>query len=108
MDMGMDADNGAAMPSRPMAEAKVADVAGNVHDRLIYLFDNLNQRAYYLELLEQKKPQDGMTYPRLQFEHSPAPDQYDPEANEESGSIFDEMMGEYNDFEGDDNYDDEY
>ena len=44
-----------------MAEAKVADVAGNVHDRLIYLFDNLNQRAYYLELLEQKKPQDGMT-----------------------------------------------
>ena len=49
-----------------------------------------------------------MTYPRLQFEHSPAPDQYDPEANEESGSIFDEMMGEYNDFEGDDNYDDEY
>ena len=41
-------------------------------------------------------------------EHSPAPDQYDPEANEESGSIFDEMMGEYNDFEGDDNYDDEY
>lgn len=108
MDMGMDAGGEAAMPSRPMAEAKVADVAGNVHDRLIYLFDNLNQRAYYLELLEQKKPQDGMTYPRLQFEHSPAPDQYDPEANEESGSIFDEMMGEYNDFEGDDNYDDEY
>lgn len=106
MDMGLAAD--ATMPSTPMAEARVCDVMHNLHDRLIYLFDNINQRAYYLELVEAKKPQDGMTYPRLQFEHSPAPDQYDPEANEQSDSIFDEMMGEYNDFEGDDNYDDEY
>ena len=61
-----------------------------------------------MELIEVKEPQKGMTYPRLQFEHSPAPDQYDPEANEESGSIFEEMMGEFGDFDGDDNYDDEY
>ena len=106
MDMGLAAD--ATMPSTPMSEARVCDVMHRLHDRLIYLFDNINQRAYYLELVEAKEPQDGMAYPRLQFEHSPAPDQYDPEANEQSGSIFDEMMGEYNDFEGDDNYDDEY
>ena len=37
-----------------------------------------------------------------------APDQYDPEASEQSGSIFDEIMGEFNDFDGDDSYDDEY
>jgi hypothetical protein len=49
-----------------------------------------------------------MTYPRVQFEHSPAPDQYDPEASEQSGSIFEEMMGDFGDFDGDDSYDDEY
>lgn len=39
-----------------------------------------------------------------------APDQYDPSktATAGEGSIFDEVMGEFNDFEGDDNYDDEY
>ena len=38
------------------------------------------------------------------------PDQYDPSktATAGEGSIFDEVMGEFNDFEGDDNYDDEY
>lgn len=108
MDTGMETDGGHPMPSAPMAGTTIAEVAGNEHDRLIYLFDNLNQRAYYLEMIEQKSPQKGMTYPRVQFEHSPAPDQYDPEANEQSGSIFDEMMGDYNDFDGDDNYDDEY
>ena len=36
------------------------------------------------------------------------PDQYDPEATEDSGSIFEEMMSDYNEFDGDDNYDDEY
>lgn len=61
MDMGLAAD--ATMPSTPMAEARVCDVMHNLHDRLIYLFDNINQRAYYLELVEAKKPQDGMTYP---------------------------------------------
>ena len=49
-----------------------------------------------------------MEYPRLKFAHAATPDQYDPEDNEDGGSIFDEMMGEYNDFDGDDNYDDEY
>ena len=49
-----------------------------------------------------------MEYPRVSFEHAPAPDQYDPEANEECGSIFEEMMGDYNEFDGDDGYDDEF
>ncbi len=38
----------------------------------------------------------------------PPPDQYDPEANERAASIFDEMMGEYNDFEATTTHDDEY
>lgn len=40
-----------------------------------------------------------------------APDQYDPSktrAEDDDGSIFGEVMSEFSDFEGDDNYDDEY
>lgn len=104
MDMG---DGGNGMP-KPMATAHLCDVLNFMHDRLIYVFDPFTQRAYYLEVIEAKEEAEGMSYPRVQFEHSPAPDQYDPEANEESGSIFEEMMGEYSDFDGDDSYDDEY
>lgn len=108
MDMNMGVGDGGFGTPEPMTSARLESVLTHLHDRLIYLFDPFNERAYYMELIEAKEPQDGMKYPRLQFEHSPAPDQYDPEANEESGSIFEEMMGEYSDFEGDDGYDDEY
>ena len=91
-----------------MATARLCDVLNFMHDRLIYVFDPFTQRAYYIEVIEAKDEEKGMSYPRLQFEHSPAPDQYDPEASEQSGSIFEEMMGEYSDFDGDDSYDDEY
>jgi len=54
-------------------------------------------------------PKDG-SYPREIYAQADAPDQYDPSktATAGEGSIFDEVMGEFNDFEGDDNYDDEY
>ena len=55
-----------------------------------------------------QRPNSELSYPRVAFEHAPVPDQYDPEATEQSGSIFDEIMSEYNEFEGDDSYDDEY
>ena len=106
MDGGM-GDGGNGMPL-PMVTAVLGDVLTHLHDRLIYVFDPFTQRAYYIELIEAKEPQKGMEYPRLQFAHAATPDQYDPEANEQSGSIFEEMMGEYSDFEGDDGYDDEY
>lgn len=108
MDMGGGmGDAGMGLPV-PMATAHLNEVLTQLYARLIYIFDPFTQRAYYMELIEVKEPQKGMTYPRVQFEHSPAPDQYDPEANEDGGSIFEEMMGEFGDFDGDDNYDDEY
>lgn len=108
MDMGEGMGNASMGAPEPMAQARLCEVLHYLHDRLIYVFDPFTERAYFLEVVEAKEPQDGMKYPRLQFAHSPAPDQYDPEANEQSGSIFEEMMGEYSDFEGDDGYDDEY
>ena len=106
MDGGM-GDGGNGLPI-PMVRARLEDVLTHLHARLIYVFDPFSQRAYYIELIEAKEPEKGMQYPRLQFAHATTPDQYDPEEVDAGGSIFDEMMGDYNDFDGDDNYDDEY
>jgi len=104
MDMGIDGE------SAPIAMDRVhlLEVTGELHDRMIYLFDMFNDRAFYIELVEVKRADEHLTYPRVAFEHATAPDQYDPEVSVDDGSIFEEMMGEFSDFDGDDNYDDEY
>lgn len=103
-------DMGDDIPGAPrcMDKVRLMDVNNDFHDRLIYNFDMINNRAYYLELLDMQRPADGLTYPRVAFKHAPAPDQYDPDATEQCGSIFEEMMSDYNEFDGDDSYDDEY
>lgn len=93
--------------SVPMERVTLGQLIHRNRERLIYLFDQLNDRAFYLELTEAKRPEAGMAYPRVVFEHAPAPDQYDPEANEDEGSIFEQMMDDFGEFEGDDCYDDE-
>ena len=89
----------------------VFQIIHNRRDRLIYLFDLLGDRAYYLELTGAYEAEKGAVYPREIYARAEAPDQYDPSKNhndEEEGSAFDEMMGDFRDFEGDDSYDDEY
>lgn len=104
MEMGDDAEQSPAT----MRDVTLGQLLHCNRDRLVYLFDMLNDRAFYLELIEAKRPEASMEYPRVAFEHAPAPDQYDPEANpDQGGSIFDEMMDDFNTFEGDDNYSDD-
>ena len=93
--------------SIPMENVSLGQLLHHNRERLIYLFDQLNNRALYLELTEAKKPEPTMEYPRVAFEHAPAPDQYDPAANEDDGSIFEQMMDDFGEFEGDDSLDDE-
>ena len=96
-----------------MADVTLGQILHHIRDRLIYLFDLFGDRAYYLELTGVYRVDPDAAYPREIFAREEAPDQYDPSKNrvEESlseGSIYDQMMDEFNDFEGDDNYDDEY
>jgi hypothetical protein len=104
IDLGEDIEG---MP-RSMDNVRLMEVTQDFHERMIYTFDMLNNRSYYIELLDMQRPQSDLDYPRVAFEHAPVPDQYDPEATEQAGSIFDEMMSDYNEFDGDDSYDDEY
>ena len=96
-----------------MADVTLGQILHHIRDRLIYLFDLFADRAYYLELTGVYRVDPEASYPREIFAREEVPEQYDPSKThvEESfseGSIFDQMMDEFNEFEGDDNYDDEY
>lgn len=106
VDMG---ESGNPDGPTPMEKVVVAQVLRNNRDKLIYQFDMFTGRAYYLELTGVKEADPEFEYPRVAFENAPAPDQFDPDAvGADEGSIFAEMMGDFNEFDGDDNYDDEY
>ena len=104
MDMGDDAPNAPL----PMASVTLRQILFHLHDRLVYQFDLFANRAYYLELTGVESAREEFSYPRERFAHGTVPDQFDPDATPDDGSIFDEMMNEFNDFEGDDSYDDDY
>ena len=106
MDLGEECFEGApvAMDKVTLAELVVSEC-----NRLIYQFDMLADRAFYLEVVSVNQPNPELDYPRVSFENARVPDQYDPDAvPADDGSIFDEIMDEFGEFDGDDNYDDEY
>lgn len=93
----------------PMESVTLAQVVRQKRDRLIYLFDLFGDRAYFLELAGAFEATPGASYPREIFAREDAPDQYDPSKNvvENDGSAFDAVMDDFNEFEGNDSYDDE-
>ncbi|MDE6482259.1 MAG: hypothetical protein K2L01_00630 [Rikenellaceae bacterium] len=77
-------------------------------DRLLYIFDQLEDRALFFEAIAIESPEEGVSYPRVQLSNGEAPDQYDAAKTGDNRSIFEEAMGDYNDFEGDDYLSDDY
>ena len=98
---------------RTMSSVSLGQIIHKNKDRLIYVFDILSDRAYYLELIEAKRQEEGVRYPRVTLSEAEPSDQFEaPTENDGSASIFDEVMEEFGDFGGygsDDDYsDDEY
>ena len=91
---------------KTMDKVLLGQIVHRERERLIYVFDQLGERALFLELMATKKAGEGIEYPRVALSEGDAPD---PEGASPAfgGSIFDEMMDEFGDFSGDDNYDDE-
>lgn len=108
MEMG---DSEEAGPET-MESITLGQIIHRHRDRLIYLFDMFGDRAYYLELTGVYEAEEGAVYPREIYARAEAPDQYDPSKNpeddEDEESAYAEIMDEFKDFQGDDNYDDEY
>lgn len=92
-----------------MEQVTLGQIIHNKRDRLIYLFDMFGDRAYYLELTGTYEADPDAMYPREIYARAEVPDQYDPSRTllEDEDSIFDEVMGDFSDYEGDENYDDE-
>ncbi len=106
MDMGDGSDEG----PQPMEYVTLGQIIHRLRDRLIYLFDLFGDRAYFLELTGAYEADPQAVYPREIYAQAEVPDQYDPTKNGAGSedSIFAEALGDFSDFEGDDNYDDEY
>lgn len=106
MDLGEEQFEGAPMA---MEKVSLAELVVSECNRLIYQFDMIADRAFYLEVVSATQPNPELEYPRVSFENARVPDQYDPDAvPADDGSIFDEIMDEFGEFDGDDSYDDEY
>ena len=105
----MDMDDGSEDGPLPMESMTLGQIIHNNRDRLIYLFDMFGERAYFLELTGTSEAERSGKYPREIYAQEEAPDQYDPAKNAVTGggSVFDEVMGDFNDFEGSDNYGDD-
>ncbi len=106
MDLGEEQFEGAPVA---MEKVSLAELVVSECNRLIYQFDMIADRAFYIEVVSAQQPNPEFEYPRVSFENARVPDQYDPDAvPADDGSIFDEMMDEFGEFDGDDSYDDEY
>ena len=106
MDLGEEQFEGAPMA---MEKVTLAELVVSECNRLIYQFDMIADRAFYLEVVSATQPNPELEYPRVSFENARVPDQYDPDAvPADDGSIFDEIMDEFGEFDGDESYDDEY
>lgn len=104
-DMSAGEEAGSLPPS--MEKTRLDDVIRRQRDRLVYQFDLIGDRALYLEAVEAKRAAEGVRYPRVMLANGEAPDQFDASVPTGNRSIFDEAMGDFNDFSGDDGYDDE-
>lgn len=104
------ADMGETGPEAPvpMEKAMLGQIIREKHERLLFVFDLFEDRAYFLELMQCKKQEPGLEYPRVAFSHGNPPDQFDSSAAPSGRSLFDEAMDDFSDFEGNDTYDDEY
>lgn len=119
IDMGIDANNTAVYIDEDeeikddftplsMENTYLGQIIKKKNDRLLFVFDILEDRLFFIELINTKKADKGVEYPRVMFYNGDAPDQFDVDKSPENKSIFDEAMDDWGEFDGDDQYDDEY
>lgn len=105
-DMGGGEDDGPQPLA--MADVMLGQLIRRNHDRLIWQFDVFSDRSYYIELASAAEADPGSGYPKtVVSEGEPAP-QFGPAGDSGGRSIFDDAMEEFGDFQGDEEYDDEY
>lgn len=107
VDMGLEAEDDSFSIPLPMERVTLGRIVREKFGRLIYVFDIFAERQFFIELLEAKFPEEGVTYPRIVAAEGEPPLQCKPGQEPVERSMFDEAMEEFGEFEGDDSYDDE-
>lgn len=109
VDMGVEPNPDDKFTPQLMESARIDEVAYSESDRLLYVFDIFEDRAYFVELKEVKfeDEEQEREYPRVVLSHGDAPDQFDASIATNNRSIFDEAMDDWGDYEGDDSYEEE-
>lgn len=108
-DMGINEQVDDEFVPMPMTSITIGEIISANYERMLFVFDLIEDRAYFIDLIEPIKPEDDRTYPRVLLAHGEAPDQFDAKLSTENRSIFDEAMDDWDDFGGnDDSSSDEY
>ncbi|MCD7963722.1 MAG: hypothetical protein LUF90_09330 [Rikenellaceae bacterium] len=105
IDMGIEdeTEDGPA----PMSSRVIGQLLHKNNDRLLYLFDPFMDRAMYIELIGAEKLNEQFDYPRTLLANGSPPDQFNPDLSPDNKSIFEEVMDDFYDFEGDELYDED-
>lgn len=90
-----------------MSENRLLDILHRMHDRLIFRFDPPGDPGLLSGGDRHGRGRCGKKLPQSVAGQRGGADQFDPEASPRNRSIFEEAMGDYNDFEGDDAYGDD-
>ena len=91
----------------PMKNTLLGQVIHDNRDRLIFMFDIFAGRSLFLELTEAKEEEASVRYPRVVVSEGDAPSQLDAQSLMSEDSVFNDVMEEFMDFEGMDNYSDD-
>ena len=98
-------DMGSEEAAGIMSDIALDQLITQTGDRLIYTFDIFSDRSLYLEMVGVHKPEEGAQYPCTARSVGDPPPQF---ALEGESSVFDDIMAEFADFEGDESYDEEF
>lgn len=106
-DMNLNPEEAPAAIVEPMDTVDLGQIIHKKFERLIYVFDIFEDRCFFIELIESKKREEDIDYPRVTVSDGEPPKQYEAAPKREE-SIFDEAMGEFEEFEGDETYEEEW
>jgi hypothetical protein len=102
-DLGEEADDIVDAPV-PMDVMTIKELIEEKNQRMLYTFDIFNDRSLFLEVLEHHKAVPGVTYPIVCYSAGEPPFQI--EIPQESASIYDDVMEDFEEFESYEEYND--
>ena len=108
IDMGMDEDEDMEDDLIPlcMENVTLGRIIHTKHQRLVYVYDILNDSSLYITLMESKKAQEGESYPKITAAEGKAPKKTKSKAGMKDSSAqesaFKDIMDDFDDDFGDD------